>query len=358
MDQLPVPAPGEFLFYESEEGTLKVQVIYQDETVWLTQRRMAELFGVEIQTINYHLKGIFESAELQEDRTIRKFRIVQLEGKREVSREVEAYNLDAIIAVGYRVNSFQATRFRQWATRTLREFLVKGFVLDDARLKQGGNFGKDYFEELLARIRDIRASERRFYQKITDIYQQCSIDYDPQSPITQTFFATVQNKLEWAITGMTAAELIKSRADAQKPNMGLTTWKNSPNGKIRKGDVSVAKNYLSEEELRQLNRIVTMYLDFAENQAERQITMRMQDWAERLDAFLQFNGYAVLENAGRISAQVAKELAEAQYEQFKLVQDQRYESDFDKVTRRLEAAKPPKAPTKKRTPPTTTKNDA
>jgi hypothetical protein len=293
------------------------------------------LFGVEVQTINYHLKEIFKSGELEEVATIRKIRIVQTEGNREVAREVDFYNLDAIIAVGYRVNSYQATQFRIWATKTLKEFIIKGFVLDDERLKQGRHFGKDYFDELLERIREIRASERRFYQKITDLYAQCSIDYDPKSETTALFYKTVQNKLEWAITGQTAAEIIASRTDADKPNMGLSTWKNAPVGKILKSDVSVAKNYLSESELSALNRIVTMYLDYAENQAARQIPMRMQDWIEKLDAFMRFNEYDILQDAGKVSHEVAKALAEKAYEQYRIQQDENYESDFDKEIKRL-----------------------
>ena len=239
----------EILLYAGPEGKTNIEVFYEEETFWLSQKKMGELFGVETQTINYHLKEIFKSNELEEKPTIRDFRIVQLEGSREVSREVDFYNLDAIIAVGYRVNSQEATRFRIWATKTLREFIIKGFILDDERLKQGKNFGKDYFDELLERIREIRASERRFYQKITDIYAQCSVDYDPKAEITQTFYKVVQNKLHWAITGHTAAELIAERANATQPNMGLTTWKNAPKGKILKTDVSIAKNYLAAQEL-------------------------------------------------------------------------------------------------------------
>lgn len=326
----------EILLYAAPEGKTHIEVFFEEETFWLSQKKMAELFGVEVQTINYHLKEIFKTKELEESATIRKFRIVQQEGSREVSREVDFYNLDAIIAVGYRVNSHEATRFRIWSTKTLREFIIKGFVLDDERLKQGKKFGKDYFDELLERIREIRASERRFYQKITDIYAQCSLDYDPKAPLTQTFYKTVQNKLHWAITGHTAAELIAERANATQPNMGLTTWKNAPKGKILKHDVTIAKNYLSEKELGELNRIVSMYLDYAENQAKRQIPMTMVDWATRLDAFLQFNEYAVLKDAGRITADIAKKLAEEQFEQFRVLQDRDYLSDFDEEIKRLE----------------------
>lgn len=330
------PEQSDFLFYTTDEGDVNVQVFLQDETVWLTQKAMADLFGVVKSTISEHLSNIYESGELEREATVRKFRTVQKEGEREVSRELEYYNLDAIISVGYRVNSHQATQFRKWATKTLKEYLIKGFSLDDERLKQGGKlFGKDYFEELLERVREIRASERRFYQKITDIYAECSIDYDPQAPVTREFYATVQNKLHWAITGQTAAELIKSRADADKPNMGLETWKKAPKGKIIKSDVSTAKNYLSEKELKELNRIVTMYLDFAELQAERQVAMSMKDWIERLDAFLAFNDYEILDNPGKVSASVAKELAEEEYDKFRIEQDRNYESDFDEMVKKL-----------------------
>jgi hypothetical protein len=328
--------PFEILLYTAPEGKTHVEVYFEDETFWLSQKKMAELFGVDVRTINEHLKNIFKTNELEEKSTIRNFRIVQQEGTREVSREIDFYNLDAIIAVGYRVNSIEATRFRNWSTKTLREFIIKGFVLDDERLKQGKKFGKDYFDELLQRIREIRASERRFYQKITDIYAQCSLDYDPASDITKNFYKTVQNKLHWAITGHTAAELIAERASASQPNMGLTTWKNAPRGKISKTDVSIAKNYLSENELDELNRIVGMYLDYAENQAKRHVAMTMKEWVQRLDSFLQFNEYAILKNAGHISSDIAKKLAETQFEQYRVVQDREYESDFDEAVKKIE----------------------
>lgn len=324
------------IFYRTEDGAVKIEIRFEDETFWLTQKKLAALFGVEVQTINYHLKEIFKSGELEEDSTIRKIRIVQTEGTREVSRMVDFYNLDAIIAVGYRVNSYQATQFRIWATNVLKEFLIKGFVLDDERLKQGKRFDKDYFDELLERIRSIRASERRFYQKITDLYAEASIDYDSKAPITQQFYKTVQNKLHWAITGLTAAEIISKRVGAAKPNMGLTNWKNAPKGKILKSDTHIAKNYLDEEELQNLERIVTMYLDYAENQAKRQIPMKMQDWVKKLDAFLQFNEYEVLQDAGKVSAKVAKALADQEYEKYRQAQDQLYESDFDKAIKKLD----------------------
>lgn len=326
---------SQIILYTTPKGDVKVEIRFEDETFWLTQKKIAELFGVDVRTVNEHLKNIFESGELQREATIRKIRIVQQEGNRQVSRELDFYSLDAIIAVGYRVNSYNATQFRIWATNTLKEFIIKGFVLDDERLKQGKKFGKDYFDELLERIRSIRASERRFYQKITDIYAEASIDYDPKSPITQKFYKTVQNKLNWAITGHTAAELIAQRVDATKPNMGLQTWKAAPHGKIMKSDVSVAKNYLNEQELKELERIVSMYLDYAENQAKRQIAMKMQDWVDKLDAFLNFNDYQILKDAGKMSAEVAKKLAEKEYEKFAPIQDRNFESDFDKAIKKL-----------------------
>ena len=322
------------LFYTTPNNKVKLEVYFENETFWLSQKRLSELFGVQIPAINKHILNILAEGELNES-TISKKEIVQQEGARDVRRNIEFYNLDMIIAVGYRVNSLQATQFRIWATQTLKEFIIKGFVLDDERLKNGTYFGKDYFDELLAKIREIRASERRFYQKITDIYSQCSTDYDSSSKVTQTFFQTVQNKLEFAITGMTAPEIIHNRANADEANMGLQTWKNSPKGKVLKTDVTVAKNYLTETELKQLERIVTMYLDFAENQAERQITRSMQDWIEKLDAFLQFNGYEILQNSGKVQRAVAKSLAETHYENFRIEQDRNFESDFDKTIKKL-----------------------
>lgn len=323
----------EIILYTAPEGKAHIEVFFEQETFWLSQKKMAELFGVDVRTISEHLQNIFKIKELEEDSVIRKFRITAADGK---NYNTQFYNLDAIIAVGYRVNSHEATRFRIWATKTLREYIIKGFVLDDERLKQGKKFGKDYFDELLERIREIRASERRFYQKITDIYAQCSVDYDPKSEITLLFYKTVQNKLHWAITGHTAAEIIAERADASKRNMGLTTWKNAPKGKILKSDVTVAKNYLNEEEISALNRIVNMYLDYAENMAARQRVMTMADWSDRLDAFLQFNEYDVLKNAGRVSAAVAHKLAETEFEKYRVVQDREYESDFDAELKKLE----------------------
>ena len=315
---------------------MRIEVAYEGETFWLNQKKIAELFGVEVHTINYHLKEIYNSGELDADSTIRKIRIVQKEGSRDVARDIEFYNLDVIISVGYRVNSVQATRFRIWATQTLREFITKGFVLDDERLKLNKRFGKDYFDELLERIREIRASERRFYLKVTDIYEQCSIDYDKSAEITKTFFKTVQNKLHWAVTGQTAAEIVATRSDAKKPSMGLTNWKQAPQGKILKSDIPVAKNYLVESEIKELERIVTMYLDYAENQAARQIPMKMAEWVERLDAFLKFNEYEVLTDAGKVSHEVAKILAEKQYNIFRVRQDREFENDFEKEIKRIE----------------------
>ena len=331
------PQEGELLLYRTATDAVRVEVLYESDTFWLSQKRMAELFGVDLRTISYHLREIYDSEELSPEATLQKIWTVQQEGSRQVRREIEYYNLDAIISVGYRVNSARATQFRIWATQTLREFVIKGFVLDDERLKLNKRFGKDYFDELLERIREIRASERRFYLKITDIYEQCSIDYDKNAEVTQTFFKVVQNKLHWAVTGKTAAEIIAERADATKPSMGLTTWKTAPQGKILKSDVSVAKNYLIEKEVKELERIVSMYLDYAENQAARQIPMRMADWVARLDAFLKFNEYDVLTNAGRVSAEVAKRLAEEQYEAFRVHQDRDFESDFDREVSRIAA---------------------
>jgi hypothetical protein len=327
---------SEIILYTTPDGVAKVEVAYEEETFWLSQKQMAELFGVTVPTINEHLRSIFATGELTEESVVRNFRITAADGK---TYETKHYALDAIIAVGYRVNSKQATQFRIWATNTLREFIIKGFVLDDERLKLNKRFGKDYFDELIERIREIRASERRFYLKITDLYEQASIDYDPRADITQTFFATVQNKLHWAVTGQTAAEIIAARADATKPSMGLTTWKNAPRGKILKADVGTAKNYLIETEIKELERIVTMYLDYAEDRAARQIPMKMADWANRLDAFLQFNEREVLTHPGSVSAAVAKRLAEEQYEQFRVKQDRAFESDFEREAKRIERAK-------------------
>lgn len=328
-----------FLLYQGKDGNKRIQVFLdrETETIWTTQKGMGEIFGTTPQNITIHLKNIFESDELKEISVCKEILHTASDGKK---YKTKFYNLDVIISIGYRVNSQKATDFRIWATRVLREYIIKGFVLDDERLKQGKEaFGRDYFDELLERIREIRASERRFYQKITDIYSQCSIDYDRHSPITQKFYATVQNKLHYAINNCTAAELLKMRADSTKPNMGLTSWKNEKNGgKILKSDVSIAKNYLSEEELGNLNRIVSMYLDFAENLAKRNKIMTMSDWAKKLDSFLEFNEYHLLNNAGNISAKVAKQIAESEYKKFRIIQDQEYKSDFDNVVNEIKTS--------------------
>lgn len=329
---------NDIIFYTSPDGNVKVEVVLQDESFWLTINRMTELFGVSKQNISYHLKNIYNENELQRGSTVKEFLTVQLEGDRKVSRKLEYYNLDAIIAVGYRVNSREATLFRVWATKILKEFIIKGFVLDDEQLKQGQRFGKDYFDELLERIREIRASERRFYQKITDIYAQCSIDYDPQSDITLKFYQTVQNKLHWAITGKTAAEIILDRANSEDTNMGLQTWKNTPSGKILQSDVTVAKNYLHQNEIKELERLVSMYLDYAENQAKKHIAMKMKDWVQKLDAFLQFNEYNILTHSGKISHDLAIDSAKNEYKKFRKIQDKRFSSDFDKEV--LKISKP------------------
>lgn len=325
----------DLILYSSPDGNTKVSVYYEDETFWLTQKRMADLFGVEINTVNYHLKEIFKSGELDEGSVIRKIRITADDGKDYLTN---FYNLDTIIAVGYRVNSYQATKFRVWATGTLREFIVKGFVLDDERLKQGKHFGKDYFDELLERIREIRASERRFYQKITDLYA-LSADYDKNAPITKEFFATVQNKLHWAVTGKTAAEMIYESADAEKLFMGLTTWKNAPKEKILKTDIDTAKNYLSEEHVRELNGLVSAYLDLAENRTQRQILMKMGDWITFLDQFLELSNYPILQDKGKVSALKAKLRAEQEFEKYRRIQDRDYVSDFDREVKRLTGKK-------------------
>ena len=322
------------LLYTSDNGDVSIQVRYEDGTFWLTQKRMAELFNVNISTINEHLKSIFSTGELSEEGTIRKFRIVQNEGRRQVTREVAFYPLNAIIALGYRVNSEEATRFRKWATKVLDSFITKGYVLDKNRLKQGEQFGHDYFKDLLEDIREIRASERRFYQKITDIYA-LSIDYDKQAPETKRFFASVQNKLHWAISGQTAAEIIYEKADANLPQMGLTTWRHAPDGKVMKSDVTIAKNYLNQKHMMAINRLVSAYLDLAEDRAEREIPMTMRDWSTLLDGFLTVAGRPLLEGAGRISALEAKLKAEREYEVFRNKQDAEYISDFDKEIKRL-----------------------
>ena len=328
-----------FLLYTAPNGAVKVDVFFKDETVWLTQKALSELFGVKVPAINKHLKNIFDSGELRESSVISILETTAADGK---NYQTRYYNLDAIIAVGYRVNSFQATQFRIWATQTLREFIIKGFVMDDERLKQGKRvFGKDYFDELLERIREIRASERRFYQKITDIYA-LSLDYSASAPLTKEFFATVQNKLHWAITGQTAAELIYTAADATKIYMGLTTWKHAPSGKVLKSDVAVAKNYLNEAHVKELNRIVSAYLDLAENRAERGIPTKMSDWVVFLHSFLEMSNYPILQDKGKVSALEAKLKAEGEYEVYRQRQDMEYLSDFDREIKRIEGKKPEK----------------
>lgn len=330
-----VKQQSDFILYTGNDGKVNIDVFVQDENVWLTQKAMGLLFGVESHTITYHLKEIFKSGELDEKATTRKIRVVQNEGERQVTRKLDFYNLDAIISAGYRVNSYQATQFRIWATRTLKEYIIKGFVLNDERLKQGNRvFGKDYFEELLERIREIRASERRFYQKITDIYA-LSADYDKNAPVTKDFFATVQNKLHWAITGKTAAEIVYDSADAKKIHMGLTNWKHAPDEKIMKSDVSIAKNYLGETHIKELNQIVSAYLDLAENRARRQILMKMADWGQFLHSFLELSSYPILQDKGKVSALEAKLKAEQEYEEYRVIQDKNYISDFDKEVRRI-----------------------
>ncbi|MEO5365458.1 MAG: virulence RhuM family protein [Magnetococcus sp. WYHC-3] len=317
---------AEFLIFTQQAGEDGIEVRYQDDTIWLSQKLMAELFGVDVRTVNEHLKNIFSSGELDQESVIRKFRTTATDGKR---YQTQFYNLDAIISVGYRVNSVRATQFRQWATQVLREFAIKGYVLDKQRMENGFFLGEDYFERLLEEIREIRLSERRFYQKITDIYAT-AVDYNRVAPTTRVFFAKVQNKLHFAIHGHTAAELIRERADSAQPNMGLTSWAAAPAGKILKTDVGVAKNYLTAEELKSLGRIVNAYLDLAEERARRKIPMTMEDWAKRLDQFLEFDDREVLQNAGRISAQVAKDHAESEFEKYRIIQDRLFESDFDR----------------------------
>ena len=323
----------EFLLYTTPNGKVKVEIFLRDKTIWLTQDKIALLFGVQRPAISKHLKNIFESGELQENSASSILEHTADDGK---TYKTKFYNLDAIISVGYRVNSTKATHFRIWATERLKEYIIKGFTMDDERLKNPSNiFGQDYFEEQLARIRNIRSSERRFYQKITDIYAQCSSDYDPNEEITKQFFATVQNKLHFAISGQTAAEIIRSRVDSKKPNIGLTNWTNSPKGAIRKNDVTIAKNYLNEKELDGLNRIVTMYLDYAEMQAQKGVAMTMKEWVNKLDSFLQFNEKDILQNSGKVSHEVAITLAESEFDKYQVNQDRILESDFDREVKKL-----------------------
>jgi len=331
-----VKQQSDFILYTSNEGKVNIEVFLQDETIWLTQKAISELYGVQRPAITKHLKNIFDCGELQEDSVSSILEHTANDGKK---YKTKFYNLDAIISVGYRVNSYQATQFRIWATRTLKEYIIKGFVLDDERLKQGKQvFGKDYFDELLERIREIRASERRFYQKITDIYA-LSADYDKNAPVTKDFFATVQNKLHWAITGKTAAEIIYDSADSKNMYMGLTSWKHGPDGKILKSDVAVAKNYLSEAHITELNQIISAYLDLAENRAKRQILMKMTDWIEFLHNFLELSKYPILQDKGKVNALQAKLKAEKEFEEYRVIQDENYISDFDKEIKRITGQK-------------------
>lgn len=324
----------DFLLYTAPEGNIKVEVVLNDETVWLTQKSIAQLFGVQVPAISKHLKNIFESHELEKESTISILETVQQEGSREVKRNTEYFNLDAIISVGYRVNSKQATKFRIWATQTLKEYIVKGFVMDDERLKNGRYFGKDYFRELLERVRSIRSSERRIYQQITDIFAECSIDYDPISETTKSFYATIQNKFHFAIHGNTAAEIIYDKANAEKEFMGLKTWKNSPDGRILKSDTNIAKNYLTEKEIKTLERTITSYFDYIERIIENRNTFTMEQFADSVNKFLDFNEYKILEGKGRISAKQAEQKAFEEYDRFNKIQ--KIESDFDKAMKKLE----------------------
>ena len=323
-----------FLMYNSPEENVSINAVVKDETIWLSQKAMAELFDVEVPAISKHLSNIYEEGELQLDATVSKMEIVQKEGSRQVKRRVDFYNLDAIISVGYRVNSRRATHFRIWATSVLKEYMIKGFVLDDDRLKQGKTaFGKDYFKELLERVRSIRASERRIWQQITDIFAECSVDYNKNDPITHEFYAMVQNKFHYAITGQTAAEIIHSRADHEKDHMGLTTWKNAPEGRILKSDVTVAKNYLDEKQIRQLERTVSGYFDYIEDLIERENTFTMEQFASSINKFLSFREYKILEGKGHISKKAADDKAKAEYDVFN--RTQRITSDFDLEVKRL-----------------------
>ena len=331
----------EFLLYTAPNGTIKVEVLLSNETIWLTQKRMAELFGVGVPAVSKHLENIYESNELERKATVSILETVQSEGGREVKRKLEYYNLDAVISVGYRVNSAQATQFRIWATQLIKEYIIKGFALDDERLKNGRFFGKDYFRELLDRVRSIRASERRIYQQITDIFAECSIDYDPRSKTTQQFYAHVQDTFHFAITGHTAAEIIALKADASKPLMGMSTYKNAPEGRVLKSDSTIAKNYLSEEEIRKLERTVSAFFDYIEGIIERRNTFTMESFAESVNKFLAFNEYRILEGHGTVSRQQAELRAHAEYEQFN--KQQRIESDFDREVKKLLQKKEPKA---------------
>lgn len=327
---------GQFLVFTAQPG-VGVEVRYEDGTIWLTQKLMAQLFDVDVRTVNEHLKTIFSSGELSPEATIRNFRIVRQEGSRQVARQIQHYNLDAIISVGYRVNSIRATQFRQWATAVLRDFTLRGYIIDRDRMESGKILGHDYFEELLQEVREIRLSERRFYQKITDIYAT-AVDYSPNAPTTKTFFAAVQNKLHYAVHGHTAAELIAQRANSTKPHMGLTTWKNSPEGKVLASDVTVAKNYLTKDELADLGRIVEAYLNLAESRAKRHIRTTMEEWEEFLNQVLTLDSRELLDNAGKISKKIADQRAKEELEKYRVIQDVEYQSDFDKfAAKALEA---------------------
>lgn len=319
------------ILYSTPQGNVKVEVVFNNQTFWLTQKAMAQLLAVKVPAISKHLKKIFETNELNVNSVVSKMETTATDGK---NYQIIFYRLDAVLAVGYRVNSVQATQFRIWATNTLKEFIIKGFILDDERLKQGKDFGQDYFDELLERIREIRASERRFYQKITDLYA-LSVDYDKEATTTKDFFATVQNKLHWAISGKTAAEIIYTEADATKLFMGLKTWKATPSGKIIKSDVSIAKNYLHEEHIKELNRIVSAYLDLAENNAQRGLVISMQEWSTFLNNFLQLSNYPILNDKGKITMFEAKLKAEIEFDKYRIIQDENYESDFDKEIKKL-----------------------
>ncbi len=327
------PVKAEIILYQSEGANVPVQVRYMNETLWMPQREIADLFGTSKQTISYHMGNIFGDGELDKESVVKEILTTASDGK---NYRVMFYNLDAIIAVGYRVNSMQATRFRQWATATLKEYIVKGFVLNDDMLKNGAPFGKDYFDELLVRIRDIRASERRVYQKITDIFQECTYDYDRNSETARNFYATVQNKLHYAVTGHTAAEIVQERSNPEQPNMGLSTWKGAPGGPIHSSDVTIAKNYLTEKEIRELNRLVTMFLDAAEDRAERQQLTSMEDCRQLLDGFLTFNGRDVLQGLGNRNKKTADKIALERFAEYRKMQDATYENDFEKAVKRLQ----------------------
>lgn len=328
---------AEYLTYVASVGDQQdsVEMRYEDENIWLTQKMMAILYDVDVRTINEHIKKIYSDSELEEDSTIRNFRIVQTEGSRQVTRDTKHYNLQMIIAVGFKVNSERAVQFRKWVNQIAKDYTIKGWVMDDERLKRGTYLTEKYFDEQLERIREIRASERKFYQKITDLYAT-AIDYDKNSATTRRFFATVQNKMHYAVHGHTAAELIVERADHTKEHMGLTTWADAPEGKIKKSDVTVAKNYLSQDEMKQLNRMVTAYLDFAENMTLRHIPLTMQDWEKRLNSFIEMFDYGVLQDAGKVSAEIAKLHAETEFEKYRVIQDRLFMSDFDKYLLELE----------------------